>query len=130
MLKKIIKHTAFVLTFFCLFATGIQASASSSLMTYSGTGIWDKRSVSNFTLSSTKTVTVHHTQTAVTYSGSSLTVSIRKVKTIGSSLQASKTFSGSTAGTLSASLSSGTYFLRFKSSTDGFTFNISGTVTA
>jgi hypothetical protein len=59
------KIAPFLATFFCvlLLCTMVTYAASTTLMTYSGTGIRDKASVKTFTLSSTTTITVHHTTT-------------------------------------------------------------------
>ena len=59
------KIAPFLATFFCvlLLCTMVTYAASTTLMTYSGPGIRDKASVKTFTLSSTTTITVHHTTT-------------------------------------------------------------------
>ena len=59
------KIAPFLATFFCvlLLCTMVTYAASTTLMTYNGTGIRDKNSVKTFTLSSTTTITVQHTTT-------------------------------------------------------------------
>ena len=59
------KIAPFLATFFCvlLLCTMVTYAASTTLMTYNGTGIRDKNSVKTFKLSSTTTITVHHTTT-------------------------------------------------------------------
>lgn len=60
------KVSAFFATFFCalFLCTTLAFAASTTLMTYNGTGIRDKNSVSNFTLSSRSSFTVRHRTTS------------------------------------------------------------------
>ena len=56
------KITTFILCFILLAGTTTAFSAGKQLMSYNGTGIMAKASVSNFTLSEETTITIDHNQ--------------------------------------------------------------------
>ena len=58
-----------------------------------------------------------------------LNVAIARQNLIGSTIVSSRNFSGTSNGTFTSSLTSGTYFLRFESNERAKTFDINGGVT-
>ena len=99
-------------------------------MTYSGTGIWSWRSVNSWSTSTTRSYTVRHNQTRWSAGASTvLNVAIARQNLIGSTIVSSRNFSGTSNGTFTSSLTSGTYFLRFESNERTKTFDINGSVT-
>lgn len=101
-----------------------------TIMTYSGTGIWSWRSVNSWSTSTTRSYTVRHNQTRRSAGASTvLNVAIARQNLIGSTIVSSRNFSGTSNGTFTSSLTSGTYFLRFESNERAKTFDINGSVT-
>lgn len=101
-----------------------------TIMTYSGTGIWSWRSVNSWSTSTTRSYTVRHNQTRRSAGASTmLNVAIARQNLIGSTIVSSRNFSGTSNGTFTSSLTSGTYFLRFESNERANTFDINGSVT-
>lgn len=133
------KVTTFLLCFILLVSTTVAFAASTTLMSYEGTGIRAKASVQNFQLTKETKITINHDQTispayAPRESVSSMTVKLQKKGTIfysdtGDSV---KTY-GSGGFIKSYTKSSGTYRLYFSSTvlSDNTTpsFNIDGIVT-
>ncbi len=114
-----------ILSFFS--ATIVNAT---TIMTYSGTGIWSWRSVNSWSTSTTCSYTVRHNQTRRSAGASTmLNVAIARQNLIGSTIVSSRNFSGTSNGTFTSSLTSGTYFLRFDSNERAKTFDINGSVT-
>lgn len=114
-----------ILSFFS--ATVVNAATA---MTYSGTGIWSWRSVNSWSTSTTRSYTVRHNQTRRSARASTmLNVAIARQNLIGSTIVSSRNFSGTSNGTFTSSLTSGTYFLRFESNERAKTFDINGSVT-
>ena len=107
-----------ILSFFS--ATIVNATTT---MTYSGTGIWSWRSVNSWSTSTTRSYTVRHNQTRRSAGASTM------LNLIGSTIVSSRNFSGTSNGTFTSSLTSGTYFLRFESNERAKTFDINGSVT-
>lgn len=106
------------------------AFAETSLIEYSGTGIWDKASVNTADIYSTKTCSVRHTQRRTTGAEYGMTVSVQRsngdffdtYSTVGS-----RTFYNDVSGqTFSTSCSAGKYRLYFKTTLEHYSFNISG----
>ena len=103
---------------------------ATTIMTYSGTGIWSWRSVNSWSTSTTRSYTVRHNQTRRSAGASTmLNVAIARQNLIGSTIVSSRNFSGTSNGTFTSSLTSGTYFLRFESNERAKTFDINGSVT-
>lgn len=101
-----------------------------TIMTYSGTGIWSWRSINSWSTSTTRSYTVRHNQTRRSAGASTvLNVAIARQNLIGSTIVSSRNFSGTSNGTFTSSLTSGTYFLRFESNERAKTFDINGSVT-
>lgn len=114
-----------ILSFFS--ATIVNATA---IMTYSGTGIWSWRSVNSWSTSTTRSYTVRHNQTRRSAGASiMLNVAIARQNLIGSTIVSSRNFSGTSNGTFTSSLTSGTYFVRFESNERAKIFDINGSVT-
>lgn len=114
-----------ILSFFS--ATIVNAT---TIMTYSGTGIWSWRSVNSWSTSTTRSYTVRHNQTRRSAGASTvLNVAIARQNLIGSTIVSSRNFSGTSNGTFTSSLTSGTYFLQFESNERTKTFDINGSVT-
>lgn len=114
-----------ILSFFS--ATIVNAT---TIITYSGTGIWSWRSVNSWSTSTTRSYTVRHNQTRRSAGASTmLNVAIARQNLIGSTIVSSRNFSGTSNGTFTSSLTSGTYFLRFESNERAKTFDINGSVT-
>ncbi len=96
-----------------------------TIMTYSGTGIWSWRSINSWSTSTTRSYTVRHNQTRRSAGASTmLNVAIARQNLIGSTIVSSRNFSGTSNGTFTSSLTSGTYFLRFESNERAKTFDI------
>lgn len=126
-MKNICKKLSVALLILSFSTTIVNATTA---ITYNGTGIWSWRSVSSWSTSSTRSYTVHHNQTRRTAGASTmLNVAIVRQNLIGSSVVSSRNFTGNSSGTLTSSLSSGTYFLRFESNERAKTFDINGSVT-
>ncbi|SUY44854.1 Uncharacterised protein [Clostridium putrefaciens] len=126
--KKIIKSISLGIAICACVSTGVQAGQS-NLLTYTGTDIWDWRTINDFSLSSSQNVTVYHSQTRNTASSSTyLNVDVRKYAFVGSTSQFEQHFTGNDSGTFSGNLSKGKYFLRFKSSVKAQKFDIDGSV--
>ncbi|EGP5482952.1 hypothetical protein CUM87_13360 [Enterococcus faecium] len=103
---------------------------ATTIMTYSGTGIWSWRSVNSWSTSTTRSYTVRHNQTRRSAGASTmLNVAIARQNLIGSTIVSSRNFSGTSNGTFTSSFTSGTYFLRFESNERAKTFDINGSVT-
>lgn len=133
------KITTFLLCFILLTSTTVAFAASTTLMSYEGTGIRAKASVQNFKLTNETTITIDHHQTIdpaykMRESYCSMTVMLQKKGTIkyndtGDSV---KTY-GSGGFRRSYTKSSGTYRLYFSSTVlpdeTMPSFNINGTVT-
>lgn len=114
-----------ILSFFS--ATIVNAT---TIMTYSGTGIWSWRSVNSWSTSTTRSYTVRHNQTRRSAGASTmLNVAIARQNLIGSTIVSSRNFSETSNGTFTSSFTSGTYFLRFESNERAKTFDINGSVT-
>lgn len=127
-MKNMCKKLSVTLLILSFFSTTFVSATTA--ITYNGTGIWSWRSVNSWSTSSTRSHTVRHNQTRRSAGASTiLNVAIVKQNLIGSSVVSSKNFSGNSSGTLTSSLSSGTYFLRFESNERAKTFDINGSVT-
>lgn len=132
------KITTFLLCFILLASTTVAFAASTTLMSYNGTGIRAKASVQNFKLTNQSTITIDHKQTIdpaykARESSCSMTVKLQRKGTVvysdtGDSV---KTY-GSGGFKKSYTKSSGTYRLYFSSTalseSEIPSFNISGTV--
>ncbi len=113
-----------ILSFFS--ATVVNATTA---ITYSGTGIWSWRSVNSWSTSTTRSYTVRHNQTRRSAGASTvLNVASARQNLIGSTIVSSRNFSGTSNGTFTSSLTSGTYFLRFESNERAKTFDINVSV--
>jgi hypothetical protein len=113
----------------------IANASSTTVLTYEGWGIFDKRSVGSFTVSDARDetrYTVNHSQTRNlnTSSSTQMNVAFRKSAFIGSTNEGSSNFTGTTSGSFSSSLRAGTYWLHFTFNvSDVRKFDISGNVT-
>lgn len=118
----------------------INVFAATTLMTYNGTGIRDKASISSFKLSKKTTVAVNHTTSK--WSGSSeinsskwLNVAVQKKGAISYSTVGSTDYYSTGSWTTKYTLDSGTYRLYFTSHTSQavddnyYSANIDGSVT-
>ncbi|NTQ77646.1 T9SS type A sorting domain-containing protein [Enterococcus faecium] len=80
--------------------------------------------------STTRSYTVRHNLTRRSAGASTvLNVAIARQNLIGSTIVSSRNFSGTSNGTFTSSLTSGTYFLQFESNERTKTFDINGSVT-
>lgn len=129
-IKKALSIFSLTLALACVISVGVQAAEvrMTSIMSYSGTKIWSWRSVDNFKLDSSASITVDHKQTKTYPSSTQMDVIIYKSNFIGASEQARTTFYGNSAGGFGKYLGSGTYFLRFESPSAYDKFDISGRV--
>ncbi len=126
-MKNICKKLSLAFLILSFFATVVNATTA---ITYSGTGIWSWRSVNSWSTSTTRSYTVRHNQTRRSAGASTvLNVAIARQNLIGSTIVSSRNFSGTSNGTFTSSLTSGTYFLRFESNERAKTFDINGSVT-
>ena len=132
------KITTFILCFILLAGTTTVFAAGKQLMSYNGTGIMAKASVSNFTLSEETTITIDHNQSLnpayAKYTDARWDVNLQKKGTLKySNTGDTKTCKGGVGFKKSYTKSKGTYRLYFSSHqyADQITpkFDISGTVT-
>lgn len=127
-MKNICKKLSLAFLILSFFSATVVNAATA--MTYSGTGIWSWRSVNSWSTSTTRSYTVRHNQTRRSAGASTvLNVAIARQNLIGSTIVSSRNFSGTSNGTFTSSLTSGTYFLRFESNERAKTFDINGSVT-
>lgn len=127
-MKNICKKLSLAFLILSFFSATVVNAATA--MTYSGTGIWSWRSVNSWSTSTTRSYTVRHNQTRRSAGASTvLNVAIARQNLIGSTIVSSRNFSGTSNGTFTSSLTSGTYFLRFESNERTKTFDINGSVT-
>lgn len=127
-MKNICKKLSLAFLILSFFSATIVNAAT--IMTYSGTGIWSWRSVNSWSTSTTRSYTVRHNQTRRSAGASTmLNVAFARQNLIGSTIVSSRNFSGTSNGTFTSSLTSGTYFLRFESNERAKTFDINGSVT-
>lgn len=127
-MKNICKKLSLAFLILSFFSATVVNAATA--MTYSGTGIWSWRSVNSWSTSTTRSYTVRHNLTRRSAGASTvLNVAIARQNLIGSTIVSSRNFSGTSNGTFTSSLTSGTYFLRFESNERAKTFDINGSVT-
>ena len=125
--KALVKKVLLSVILALILAVSITGTAyAGTLLTYSGTGIHNKTSVSTAYVNNS-TCYVRHNQTRDHNTNYSMTVSIQKSDWFSWSTKGAKTFYNNVYNnTFSTYCESGTYRLNFQSSISGYTFAISG----
>ena len=97
--------------------------------TYQGWSIHNLRTARDFTTTRSSNGIVHHTQSrshATVPTSASLDVQVRRQTTFGSTIIASRRFTGNSSGEVHFSTTGGTYFVNFVSGNSSHIFDISG----
>lgn len=132
MKKTLLKKTIIITSMLLMFSSMMVFAAT--LMTYNGSGIRGKYSVNNFSVNSTKTIYINHTNSSwnnVASSSKYMEVQVHKRNAIGLYSATGMQFNvyGTSSKTQAYSVGSGTYKLYFHAPVNPAAADIYGSVT-